>query len=120
MTISPRKLASSAKFTMQASFYPDVFSRHGISLAVPNVEEQDYIHEKYFGELVHGTVLPETRRRLEDIVESMKPRNAIEGLIVGGTELSLIFREPQSAAPCIRHHTDSRGSRHRPHVDVIS
>jgi aspartate racemase len=91
-----RKLALfGAKFTMQASFYTDVFSRHGISLAVPNLEEQDYIHEKYFGELVHGTVLPETRRRLEGIVESMKARNAIEGLIVGGTELSLIFREPQ-------------------------
>ena len=25
----------------------------------------------------------------------MKSRNAIDGLIVGGTELSLIFREPE-------------------------
>jgi len=84
-----------AKFTMQASFYPDVFSRHGISVAVPNEQEQDYIHEKYFGELVHGTLLPETRQRLAGIVEAMKSRNAIQGLIVGGTELSLIFREPE-------------------------
>lgn len=84
-----------AKFTMQARFYPDVFSRHGVSVAVPNQEEQDYIHEKYFGELVHGTVLPETRQHLTGIVEAMKSRNAIEGLIVGGTELSLIFREPE-------------------------
>jgi aspartate racemase len=83
------------RFTMQASFYPDVFSRYGISLAVPNPQEQDYIHEKYFGELVHGTVLPETRRRLEEIVTSMKSRDSIQGLIVGGTELSLIFREPE-------------------------
>lgn len=91
-----RKLALfGAKFTMQASFYPDVFSRHGILVAVPNQQEQDYIHEKYFGELVHGTVLPETRQRLEGIVAAMKSRNAIEGLIVGGTELSLIFREPE-------------------------
>jgi len=84
-----------AKFTMQASFYPDVFSRHSISLAVPNAQEQDYIHEKYFGELVHGTVLAETRQRLIGIVESMKSRDGINGLIVGGTELSLIFREPE-------------------------
>jgi aspartate racemase len=84
-----------AKFTMQASFYPDVFSRHGVSVVVPNQQEQDYIHEKYFGELVHGTVLPETRQHLAGIVEAMKSRNAIEGLIVGGTELSLIFREPE-------------------------
>ncbi len=84
-----------AKFTMQASFYPDVFSRHSISLAVPNAQEQDYIHEKYFGELVHGTVLAETRQRLIGIVESMKSRDGINGLIVGGTELSLIFREAE-------------------------
>jgi aspartate racemase len=91
-----RKLALlGAKFTMQASFYPDVFSRHGVSVAVPNPEEQDYIHEKYFGELVHGTVLAETRQRLIHIVESMKSRDSIDGLIVGGTELSLIFREPE-------------------------
>jgi aspartate racemase len=88
-----RKLALfGAKFTMQASFYPDVFSRYGISLAVPGEQEQDYIHEKYFGELVHGSVLPETRQGLESIVESMKSRNDVEGLIIGGTELSLIFR----------------------------
>jgi aspartate racemase len=94
--LSLKKLALfGAKFTMQASFYPDVFSHYGISLAVPNAQEQDYIHEKYFGELVHGTVLPETRQRLERIVEAMRFRDAIEGLIVGGTELSLIFREPE-------------------------
>lgn len=84
-----------AKFTMKASFYPDVFSRYGISLVVPHANEQDYIHEKYFGELVHGTVLPETRRRLEEIVESMKSHEGAEGLIIGGTELSLIFRDPE-------------------------
>ena len=80
---------------MQASFYPDVFSRQGISLVVPNAQEQEYIHEVYFGELVHGTVLPETRHRLEGILESVKSRNSIEGLIVGGTELSLVFREAE-------------------------
>jgi aspartate racemase len=91
-----RKLALfGAKFTMQASFYPQVFTRYGISLALPNAEEQDYIHEKYFGELVHGRVVPETRRHLEEIVEAMKSRDGVEGLIVGGTELSLIFREPE-------------------------
>jgi len=84
-----------ARFTMQADFYPLVFSRYGISLALPTAEEQDYIHEKYFGELILGAVIPETRRRLEAIVESMKSRDGVDGLIIGGTELSLIFREPE-------------------------
>jgi aspartate racemase len=91
-----RKLALfGAKFTMQASFYPEVLLHQGISLAVPNAQEQDYIHEKYFGELVHGVVLPETRQHLEGIVGSMKSREGIDGLIIGGTELSLIFRDPE-------------------------
>jgi aspartate racemase len=46
------------RFTMQASFYPDVFEPAGISLIVPSIGEQDYIHAKYMGELVDGIVLP--------------------------------------------------------------
>lgn len=81
------------RFTMQARFYPDVFSRTGMTLVVPNDEEQAYIHEKYFGELVKGIFLPETRERLLAIVDSLKEREQIEGLILGGTELPLILRD---------------------------
>src|SRR5271169_6280111 len=49
-----------ARFTMQGRFYPDVFSREGIALAVPDEQDQTYIHHIYFSELVKGTVLPET------------------------------------------------------------
>src|SRR5512146_77826 len=47
------------RFTMQGRFYPDVFSRAGIALAVPTLEEQDLIHEHYMGELVRGIFKPE-------------------------------------------------------------
>src|SRR4051794_33030964 len=52
------------RFTMQGSFYPRVFSRSGIALLTPHTGEQDYIHEKYMGELVKGIILPDTRHRL--------------------------------------------------------
>ncbi len=52
-----------------------------------------YIHDKYFAELVKGIILPETRERLLTIVDQMKERVGIEGLILGGTELSLILRD---------------------------
>lgn len=81
------------RFTMQGHFYTDVFSRQGITLAVPNEDEQGFIHDKYFGELVKGIILPETRERLLTIVDQMKERVGIEGLILGGTELSLILRD---------------------------
>ena len=81
------------RFTMQGHFYPDVFSRAGIELIVPKEDEQDFIHEKYLGELLKDLFLPETRERLLSIVDQMKEREDIEGLILGGTELPLILRE---------------------------
>ena len=35
------------RFTMQGSFYPEVFSRHGISLLKPSEADQAFIHDKY-------------------------------------------------------------------------
>ncbi|MFN2493673.1 MAG: aspartate/glutamate racemase family protein [Pyrinomonadaceae bacterium] len=86
------------RFTMQGRFYSDVFSKKRISLVVPNEEEQAYIHDKYFSELVKGIVLPETRNRLLTIIDQLKEREAIQGLILGGTELSLILRDGMSDA----------------------
>jgi aspartate racemase len=82
-----------ARFTMQGRFYPDVFSREGIMLAVPDEHDQAFIHHIYFNELVKGIVLPETRERLFTIVDRLKEREGIQGLILGGTELSLILRD---------------------------
>jgi aspartate racemase len=81
------------RFTVQGRFYPDVFSRAGITLITPGVEEQVYIHDKYMNELVNGVIIPETRERLLAIVERLKAQEGIEGLILGGTELPLILRE---------------------------
>ena len=80
------------RFTMQAPFYPAVFSRAGIKLILPNDEEQDYIHEIYLGELLKDVFRPETRARLLEIADAMKSRDNIEGLILGGTELPLVLR----------------------------
>ena len=42
---------------------------------------------------LNSNVLPETRERLLTIVDQMKEQAGIEGLILGGTELSLILRD---------------------------
>src|SRR4029453_8060359 len=38
------------RYTMQATFYPKVFSREGIELLLPGPEDQTYIHDKYLNE----------------------------------------------------------------------
>ena len=82
------------RYTMQAAFYPKVFSREGTVLFVPERDDQDYIHGKYFSELVPGKFLPETRAGLLDIVDRMKAKSDIDGVILAGTELPLILRDP--------------------------
>jgi aspartate racemase len=83
------------RFTMQGQFYPQVFSKAGITIVVPREDEQTYIHEKYTNELLNDIFLPETRDGLTAIVDRMKARDDIEAVILGGTELPLILREPR-------------------------
>jgi aspartate racemase len=80
------------RYTMQAPFYPKVFSRTDIRLITPNSEEQEYIHEKYFGELLKDTFLPETRAKFLEIADEMKARDNVEAIILGGTEIPLLLR----------------------------
>jgi aspartate racemase len=81
------------RFTMQSAFYRDALSEEQIELVVTSDEEQAWVHEKYMKELLQGIILPETRDRLLTIIKTLKERSQIDGVILGGTELSLILRE---------------------------
>lgn len=96
-TLGVRKIGLfGSGYTMRARFYPDLFAGEGIEVVLPNAGEQAFIHEKYMGELLNNIFLPDTRDRLYAIVEAMKQRDGIEALILGGTELPLILRNPGS------------------------
>jgi len=82
------------RYTMQGTFYAKVFSREGIELLVPEPNDKDYIHDKYMNELVPGKFLPATRAGLLSIVDRMQAKSAIDGVILAGTELPLILRDP--------------------------
>ncbi len=79
------------RFTMQGDFYPVVFSKYGILLVTPSESDQDYIHDKYMHELVHGQFRDETRRHLLGILDRLIDQYQVQGLILGGTELPLIL-----------------------------
>jgi aspartate racemase len=81
------------RFTMQGTFYPKVFSHEGIELVVPDAQDQEYLHDKYLNELVPGKFLAETRAGLLGIVNRMKAKSDIDGVILAGTELPLILRD---------------------------
>jgi aspartate racemase len=81
------------RFTMQGRFYREIFNGRGITLVVPDPEDQEYLHSKYMSEFINGIFLPETRDELLKIIERLKEKAEIQGLILGGTELPLILRD---------------------------
>jgi aspartate racemase len=83
------------RYTMQSNFYSKVFSREGIELFVPGPNDQAYLHDKYMNELVPGKFLPQTRAGILAIVDRMKAKSDIDGVILAGTELPLILRDPE-------------------------
>ena len=80
------------RFTMQGTAYPKVFAPRGIAVVVPDESDQEFIHARYMGELVRGEYTPETRAGVVDAIQRLRERHAIDGLILGGTELPLLLR----------------------------
>lgn len=84
------------RFVMGAPMYPEGFAP-AIEIVVPTEQEQAYIDAKYMGELLQGTILDETRDGLVSIIAGMRARHAVDGLILGGTELALILSADEYA-----------------------
>jgi aspartate racemase len=82
------------RFTMQGPVYRNIFAGQDMVVVPPEPADQDYIHEKYMSELVAGVFLPETHAGLLAIVDRLSRSAGIDGVILGGTELPLILREP--------------------------
>jgi aspartate racemase len=81
------------RFTMQGGFYDREFEKRGMAVVLPDDDDQEYIHEKYMTELVNGVILKETKAGLLRIVDRLKREQKIQGLVLGGTELSLILKD---------------------------
>ena len=84
-------------FTMRATFYPEEFERVGIALVRPSPSEQEFIHRKYIDELLKNQFLPETRTEILRIAQRMRAEDAVEALVLAGTELPLLLRGSQIA-----------------------
>jgi aspartate racemase len=80
------------QLTMEGSFYPSIFDREGIQLAIPKEEDREYVNRKYFDELFVGIFLEDTRRGLEEVIRNLVAAEGVEAVILGGTELPLILR----------------------------
>ena len=82
------------RFTMEGSFYPTVFARRGIAIVAPNDEERRWIHDRYIGQLLKGEFRDETRDGVISVVRRLREEENIDGVVLGGTELTLLLSAP--------------------------
>ena len=80
-------------FTMDSSFYPDVFRKHNIEIEVPDIIDRTQINQKLFTEIELGIFKNETRHMLIDIITKMVHEQHIDAMILGCTEFPLILTE---------------------------
>ena len=76
---------------MSEGFYQKSGENNGIKIVIPNEEDQNYIHEKYMGELVFNKIVPETKKQLIRIINELQVNENIKVIVLGGTELPLIL-----------------------------
>jgi len=79
------------RFTMDGTFYPTLFARYGITVVRPKDVDVAWIHDRYVGQLLAGVFRDDTRREVVALVRRMREENAIDAVILGGTELPLLL-----------------------------
>lgn len=89
------------KFTMKANFFGSCLARDGIGVVVPEVADQEFIHDKLINEIELGIFTDETRQELLAIIGRMAARESIDGIILGCTELPLILDQKQCDLPLL-------------------
>ena len=79
------------RFTMEGSFYPSVLERYGIECVTPDPREVTWIHERYIGQMLRGDFREETRDGVIGIILRLGNEERIDGVILGGTELTILL-----------------------------
>lgn len=82
-------------FTMNGTFYQEVFKKQGIEVIMPPADVREWINNKLFTEIELGVFKDDTRKKLEQIIDQMVRDNKIDSIILGCTEFPLILTEKQ-------------------------
>lgn len=81
------------KSTMSAGFYQQEAQKFDLEIFVPSEEEQVYINEIYFRELLYNEIREGTKHKIKDIAKKIHEQKHVDCLILGGTELSLLIKQ---------------------------
>ncbi len=87
--------------TMEGTFFQSSFAKRGIEVVTPTAEEKNYIGTKIETELEFGKVLPETQHAFQKIAERIIQEEQVQAIVLGCTELPLIFGGVELPVPYI-------------------
>lgn len=87
--------------TMREDFFKLPFTRRGIEVIVPETDAQDYIADKILTELEMGIFREETAAEFVHIAERLAAEQGAEAVILGCTELPLIFKGKTLSVPLL-------------------
>jgi len=83
------------RFTMESDFFKRPFLEYGMSVVVPDKEDQELIHHRLFSEIELGIIKDSTREELLSIVKRLVDKHLIDALILGCTELPLMLTKDE-------------------------
>ncbi|MCD4685304.1 MAG: amino acid racemase [Anaerolineae bacterium] len=88
------------RFTMASRLYPDALTPRGITVQVPNAEDQATVNRVIYEDLVQGTIREDSRAEYVRIINDLAARGT-QGVILGCTEIPLLVRPGDVALPLL-------------------
>ncbi len=85
-------------YTMEEAFFKDRLRASGIDVFVPDTADRATIHRVIFEEILLGKLLEPSRQAYREIIER-QVANGAEAVILGCTEIPLLIKPADSAAP---------------------
>ena len=87
--------------TMEDDYFKTPFQKAGIAVAVPEATDRTYIADHILNELELGIVKEETAKAFIEIAEKMVREQGIEAIVLGCTELPLLFNGRPLSIPTL-------------------
>ncbi|HWR42154.1 aspartate/glutamate racemase family protein [Sporomusa sp.] len=87
------------KFAMEGDFYRNrLKDKHGIEVIIPEETERELVNHVIFQELCLGIIRQDSKEQFQKIISALLLRGA-EGIVLGCTEIPLLIKEDDVAAP---------------------
>ena len=87
------------RFTMEQDFYKTRLSdKYGISVLVPEQEQQQIIHQVIYNELCQGVIKSESKKQYLAIINQLFKQGA-QAIILGCTEIAMLIKQEDTLIP---------------------